>query len=67
MPVVCREIEEVKNQALSVYFIASGGAEPGFKEVYKQVEELYTQLVIITLYAKVTGKKLLTSFLNKCK
>ena len=67
MPVVCREIEEVKNQALSVYFIASGGAKPGFKEVYKQVEEPYTKLVIITLYAKVTGKKLLTSFLNKCK
>lgn len=67
MPVVCREIEEVKNQALSVYFIASGGAKPGFKEVYEQVEEPYTKLVIITLYAKVTGKKLLTSFLNKCK
>ena len=44
MPVVCREIEEVKNQALSVYFIASGGAEPGFKEVYKQVEEPYILL-----------------------
>lgn len=44
MPVVCRKSEEVKNQALSVYFIASGGAEPGFKEVYKQVEEPYILL-----------------------
>ena len=44
MPVVCRKIEEVKNQALSVYFIASGGAEPGFNEVYKQVEEPYILL-----------------------
>ena len=30
--VVCGEMEQVKAQALPVYFIASGGAEPGFRE-----------------------------------
>lgn len=44
MPVVCREMDEVKEQPLPVYFIASGGAEPGFKEAYKQTEGPYVLL-----------------------
>ena len=33
----------------------------------KEIIFAHCTLPIITLYAKVTGKKLLTSFLNKCK
>lgn len=42
--VVCAEMDEVKNQALPVYYIASGGAEPGFKEFYAQTKEPYILL-----------------------
>lgn len=38
------EMVEVKKQALPIYFIASGGAEEGFKEVYAQTEEPYILL-----------------------
>ncbi len=42
--VVCAEMDEVKEQALPVYFIASGGAEPGFKASYEQTTEPYILL-----------------------
>lgn len=42
--VVCAEMNEVKSQALSVYFIASGGAERGFEDIYEQTEEPYILL-----------------------
>ena len=42
--VVCAEMDEVKEQALPVYFIASGGAEPGFKASYEQTQEPYILL-----------------------
>lgn len=42
--VVCAEMDEVKEQALPVYFIASGGAEQGFKAVYEQTKEPYILL-----------------------
>lgn len=42
--VVCAEMDEVKEQALPVYFIASGGAEPGFREAYTQTKEPYILL-----------------------
>lgn len=42
--VVCAEMDEVKEQALPVYFIASGGAEPGFKASYEQTKEPYILL-----------------------
>ena len=42
--VVCGEMEQVKAQALPVYFIASGGAEPGFREAYLQTKEPYILL-----------------------
>lgn len=40
----CGDMEEVKKQALPIYFIASGGAEPGFKEAYAQTKEPYILL-----------------------
>lgn len=42
--VKCAEMEEVKNQPLPVYFIASGGAEQGFKAVYEETKEPYILL-----------------------
>ena len=42
--VVTAEMDEVKNQPLPVYFIASGGAEPGFKACYKETKEPYILL-----------------------
>ena len=42
--VICGDMDEVKAQALPVYFIASGGAEPGFREVYTQTKEPYILL-----------------------
>lgn len=42
--VVCAEMDEVKEQALPIYFIASGGAEPGFKGCYEQTKEPYILL-----------------------
>jgi len=42
--VVCAEMNEVKAQALPVYFIASGGAEPGFASFYEQTHEPYILL-----------------------
>ncbi|HJC43661.1 MAG TPA: hypothetical protein H9756_08295 [Candidatus Mediterraneibacter gallistercoris] len=44
MKVSCAEIEEVKTQPLPVYFIASGGAEQGFKELHTQTKEPYILL-----------------------
>lgn len=38
------EMDEVKNQSLPIYFIASGGAEEGFKESYTETEEPYILL-----------------------
>ena len=38
------EIEEIANQTLPVYFIASGGAENGFKENYLKTKEPYILL-----------------------
>ncbi len=38
------EMDEVKEQALPVYFIASGGAEEGFKKAYTKTEEPYILL-----------------------
>ena len=38
------EMDEVANQALPVYFIASGGAENGFKENYQKTKEPYILL-----------------------
>lgn len=38
------EMDEIKNQPLPVYFIASGGAEPGFKACYEQTSEPYILL-----------------------
>ena len=65
MPVVCRKIEEVKNQALSVYFIASGGAEPGFKEVYKQVEEPYILLTTPAYNSLAAAMEIMGFYRNK--
>lgn len=42
--VVCAEMDEVKNQPLPVYFIASGGAERGFEEAHVQTKEPYILL-----------------------
>lgn len=42
--VVCAEMDEVAAQALPVYFIASGGAEPGFKANYEMTKEPYILL-----------------------
>lgn len=42
--VVCAEMDEVKKQPLPVYFIASGGAEPGFASFYQQTQEPYILL-----------------------
>lgn len=42
--VVCAEMEEVASQPLPVYFIASGGAENGFKANYKLTKEPYILL-----------------------
>lgn len=42
--VVCAEMDEVAAQALPVYFIASGGAEPGFKANFEQTKEPYILL-----------------------
>ena len=41
LPVTIGDTEEVVSQPLPVYFIASGGAEPGFKEVYQAGKEPY--------------------------
>ena len=38
------EMDEVKNQPLPVYFIASGGAENGFKACYQETKEPYILL-----------------------
>ena len=65
IPVVCREIEEVKKQALSVYFIASGGAEPGFKEVYKQVEEPYILLTTPAYNSLAAAMEIMGFYRNK--
>lgn len=42
--VVCADMDEVSAQPLPVYFIASGGAEPGFKASYEQTKEPYILL-----------------------
>ncbi len=42
--VLCADMNEVKAQALPVYFIASGGAERGFEEVYTETKEPYILL-----------------------
>lgn len=42
--IVCAEMDEVATQTLPVYFIASGGAEPGFKANYGQTKEPYILL-----------------------
>ena len=42
--VVCAEMDEVSKQPLPVYFIASGGAERGFKAAYQQTKEPYILL-----------------------
>lgn len=42
--VSCGEMDEVAAQPLPVYFIASGGAENGFKENYKKTREPYILL-----------------------
>lgn len=42
--VVCAEMDEVKNQPLPVYFIASGGAERGFETVFRETKEPYILL-----------------------
>lgn len=42
--VVCAEMDEVAAQALPVYFIASGGAENGFKANYEKTKEPYILL-----------------------
>lgn len=42
--IVCAEMDEVKEQALPIYFIASGGAEQGFKEAHVQTKEPYVLL-----------------------
>lgn len=42
--IVTAEMDEVKKQALTIYFIASGGAEEGFKKIYTQTEEPYILL-----------------------
>ena len=38
------DMEEVKKQALPIYFIASGGAEEGFKKIHKETKEPYVLL-----------------------
>ena len=38
--VVCAEMDEVKQQALPIYFIASGGAERGFEAAYTETKEI---------------------------
>lgn len=43
---VCAEMEEVRKEALPIYFIASGGAEQGFKEACIQTEEPYVLLTV---------------------
>lgn len=40
----CAQMDEVKDQPLPVYFIASGGAEQGFKALYQETEEPYILL-----------------------
>lgn len=40
----CAEMEEVKNEVLPIYFIASGGAEEGFKRAHVQTAEPYVLL-----------------------
>lgn len=42
--VKCAEMDEVKAQPLPVYFIASGGAEQGFKAVHEETKEPYILL-----------------------
>lgn len=42
--IVCAEMDEVAAQTLPVYFIASGGAEPGFKANYEQTKAPYILL-----------------------
>ena len=42
--VVCAEMDEVAVQPLPVYFIASGGAEPGFKANYEATKKPYILL-----------------------
>lgn len=42
--VVCAEMDEVSAQPLPVYFIASGGAEQGFKAAHVQTKEPYILL-----------------------
>lgn len=38
------KMEEVSKEALPIYFIASGGAEPEFKTIYEQTKEPYILL-----------------------
>ena len=44
MEVVTAEMDEVKEQVLPVYFIASGGAEEGFKANHVHTKEPYVLL-----------------------
>lgn len=46
MKISCAEMDEVKNQPLPVYFIASGGAERGFEEFHVQTAEPYILLTV---------------------
>lgn len=42
--IVCAQMDEVEKQPLPIYFIASGGAEQGFKEAHIQTAEPYILL-----------------------
>ena len=62
--VVTGEMEEVAREALPVYFIASGGAENGFKANYKATKEPYL-LLTTPAYNSLAASMEILGFLDE--
>lgn len=58
------EMAEVAKQILPVYFIASGGAEQGFKDVYQQTKEPYI-LLTTPVYNSLAAAMEILGFLEE--
>lgn len=62
--ITCAGMDEVRRQALPVYFIASGGAERDFEAVYEQTEEPYI-LLTTPAYNSLAASMEIMGFLNE--
>lgn len=62
--IVCAEMDEVANEPLPVYFIASGGAEPGFKASYEKTLNKPYVLLTVPAYNSLAAAMEIMGFLE---